>query len=260
MEKGAMVKLVAQDADGRTKTFELPATMGVRYLPRLPVPIEGIADSGDVSWKLLSDNIGYIYVRRIGDKLIERLDEAVAELKGASGLIIDVRGNSGGGFDSERSFRNFSPEDPAEPDRPRFAGPIAVLIDSRCISAGEGWASWFMAKKRARFFGETTAGASSRKTTYALKNGLYQVTFPVKAYTGFLDRPIEWRGLEPDVPLRQNAGDLARGRDTVLEAAIVYLRVAGKVSVQTPPSAPVKAAADESPSAPVAAPAPTKAQ
>lgn len=68
-----------------------------------------------------------------------------------------------------------------------------------------------------------TAGASSRKKTCTLKNGLYTVTFPVKAYTGFLDRPIERRGLEPDVPLRQNARDLAAGRDTVLEAAKRYL-------------------------------------
>ena len=100
---------------------------------------------------------------------------------------------------------------------------MALLIDARCISAGEGWTSWFVAKKRARLFGEATAGASSRKRTYPLKNGLYAVTFPVKAYTGYLDRPIERRGLEPDVPLRQNAQDLAAGRDTVLEAARRYL-------------------------------------
>ena len=195
----------------------------MRYLPRLPVPIEGINDSADVAWKMLSENIGYVYVRRIRDGLITDLDRAVGELKGARGLIIDVRGNSGGGFDDSRAFRNFTPDDPEEPDRPRFVGPIALLIDSRCISAGEGWASWFVAKKRARLFGEATAGASSRKTTYELKNGLYKVVFPVKAYFGFLDRPIERRGLEPDVPLRQNAMDLAQGRDTALEAAKAYL-------------------------------------
>lgn len=100
---------------------------------------------------------------------------------------------------------------------------MAVLIDARCISAGEGWASWFVARKRARFFGEITAGASSRKRQYTLSNGLYTVTYPVKAYTGFLDRPIERRGLEPDEPVRQSAGDLAEGRDTVLEAAKCYL-------------------------------------
>jgi C-terminal processing protease CtpA/Prc len=98
-----------------------------------------------------------------------------------------------------------------------------MLIDSRCISAGEGWASWFVANKRARLFGQATAGASSRKEEYTLSNGLYKVVVPVKAYTGFLDRPIELRGLEPDVPVRYSADDLAQGKDTVLLAAKKYL-------------------------------------
>ncbi len=251
MERGAAVALEFQDVEGKTHKFSLPAALDVRYLPRLPVPIPGIRDSGNVSWALLpvgqasslsssvgrvsnpspetgrvensSYHIGYIYVRRIQNDLLEQLDRAVGEVKDARGLVIDVRGNSGGGFDAPRAHRNFALDDKEEPDRPRFRGPIALLIDSRCISAGEGWASWFVATKRARLFGEATAGASSRKKTYTLKNGLYTVTFPIKAYTGFLDRPIERRGLEPDVPLRQNARDLAAGRDTVLEAAKRYI-------------------------------------
>ena len=35
----------------------------------------------------------------------------------------------------------------------------------------------------------------------------------------FLDRPIERRGIEPDVPVRMTATDLAAGVDTVLETA-----------------------------------------
>jgi len=224
MTQGQVVEVELERLDGELVTFKLHCTLGVRYLPRLPVPISGISDSANVSWTKLNGDIGYIYVRRIAGDLVERLDRAVGELKDAKGLIVDVRGNSGGGFDASRALRNFAPDDGQEPDRPRFHGPMAVLLDARCISAGEGWASWFIAEGRARTFGETTAGASSRKTTYPLKNGLYRVQFPVKAYTGFLDRPIELRGLEPDVPLRQSARDLAVGRDTVLEAAKKYLQ------------------------------------
>jgi C-terminal processing protease CtpA/Prc len=172
---------------------------------------------------MLENNIGLIYVRRIRDDLIPRLDQAVEALKNARGLIMDVRGNSGGGFDASRALRNFSLDDGLEPQRPRFKGPMALLTDARCVSAGEGWASWFIANKRAKVFGETTAGASSRKTVYTLTNGLFKVQYPVKAYTGFLDRPIERRGLEPDVSVKQNAKDLVAGRDTVLEAAKQYL-------------------------------------
>ena len=223
-ERGKNVKVGFEGVDGAGRVLDLPATLGVRYLPRLPVPVRGVRDDGNVGWTMLDDRTGYLYVRRIRNDLVEQLDRAVAELKDAKAIVVDVRGNSGGGFDADRSFRNFDRDDKAEPDRPRFHGPMAVLTDARCISAGEGWASWFVAKKRAKFFGEATAGASSRKRQHVLKNGLYTVTFPVKAYTGFLDRPIERRGLEPDVPVRQSAADLAAGRDTVLEAAREFLR------------------------------------
>ena len=148
-QRGAAVKLEMDDVAGARHGYELAAEMGIRYLPRLPVPIEGILDSGNVSWKKLEGNIGYIYVRRISAGLPEMLDKAVGELAGVRGLIVDVRGNSGGGFDAQRALRNFDANDEAEPDRPRYKGPMALLIDERCISAGEGWASWFVAKKRA---------------------------------------------------------------------------------------------------------------
>ncbi len=224
MEKGKVVKFEMLDTEGKAHEFELASALGARYLPRLPVTKEDIPDSADVSWKMLDEKIGYIYVRRIQDGLEASLDKAVSELKGAGGLIVDVRGNTGGGFERETSHVNFHPDGEAnEPNRPRYTGRMALLIDGRCISAGEGWASWFVASKRARVFGETTAGASSRKEIYTLKNRLYRVQLPVKAYGGFLDRPIERRGLEPDVEVKQSAADLAKGRDTVLEAAKEYL-------------------------------------
>jgi C-terminal processing protease CtpA/Prc len=222
-ERGALVKIETEDPAGQKRSFEVPAIAQAGYVPRLPVPIDGIRDDGNVEFKRLGGNVGYVYVRRIRDDLPEALDRALRGLGEVKGLIIDVRGNSGGGFDTRRAVRNFNIEDKDEPDRPRYAGPIALLLDERCISAGEGWASWFVATKRAKTFGSATAGASSRKETYTLTNGLYKVIVPVKAYTGFLDRPIELRGLEPDVPVRCNAKDLADGKDTVLETAKKWL-------------------------------------
>jgi C-terminal processing protease CtpA/Prc len=195
------------------------------------VPIDGIDDSADVAWKRLDNKLGYLRVRRIRADLPSQLDRALGELGAIDGLIIDVRGNSGGGFDARAALLNFDLNNTDHPERPRYRGPIALLIDERCISAGEGWASWFIANKRARVFGSATSGASSRKQEFTLTNGLFKVVVPVKAYNGFLDRPIERRGLEPDVEVRCNAADLAAGRDTVLEAAKKFLaepRQAGK--------------------------------
>jgi RNA polymerase sigma factor (sigma-70 family) len=228
-EQGVKLTIALEDTAGNRHVVEAAADLGFRYLPHLPVPRKAIKDSADLSWTLLDERIGYIYVRRIRQGLEAGLDRALKELGGLRGLVIDVRGNSGGGFDAETAFRNFdrSSDAAVEPLRPRYQGPIALLIDERCTSAGEGWASWFIANQRARVFGTTTEGASSRKETYTLSNGLYRVVIPVKHYTGFLDRPIERRGLEPDVEVRCTAQDLAQGRDTVVEAAAHWLKTAG---------------------------------
>ncbi len=229
--RGDTVRLELEDLTGRRLVVTLSSDYRGWYIPRLPVPRMGIEDGGaDVQWVKLERGIGYIHVRRIRQRLEVSLDQALNSLGDIRGLIIDVRGNSGGGFDPSTAFQNFDQAKGAEAkgaeakrQSPHYDGPIALLIDERCISAGEGWTSWFVAKKRARLFGTTTAGASSRKETYALTNGLYKVVIPVKAYTGFLDRPIERRGIEPDVEVRCNAEDLAQGRDTVAEAAARWL-------------------------------------
>ena len=231
MKRRATVALELEDVDGRTLGVKLTADARGWYIPRLPVPRPGIEDGGaDVQWVRLEDGIGYISVRRIRQGLEVSLDQALRALGDIKGLILDVRGNSGGGFDANTAFQNFDPA-PAGATAshwPLYRGPIAMLIDERCISAGEGWASWFVARKRARLFGTTTAGASARKEIYTLTNGLYKVQLPVKAYTGFLDRPIERRGLEPDVAVRCTARDISRGKDTVAEAAAEWLKQAGR--------------------------------
>jgi C-terminal processing protease CtpA/Prc len=221
--RGDPVELTLEDSDGKQYGHKLPATIGARYIPRSPVPMQGINDSADFGFKKLDDETGYLRVRRIREGLAASVDGALSEMGPIKHLIIDARGNSGGGFDGNLVFRNFDPDDKEQPDRPRFTGRIAILIDERCISAGEGWVSWFVAKKRAKLFGTTTAGASSRKETYTISNGLYSVVIPVRPYRGYLDRPIERRGIEPDVEVRSRASDLARGKDTVLEHARQWL-------------------------------------
>ncbi len=214
-----LIQLEIEAVDGKHKSIEVAATLDTAYVPRVAGAMDGIQDSAHVSFKRLDQGIGYIYVRRIPENLIELLDRAVGELHDCQGLILDVRGNSGGGFDAERAFRSFDPDDHANLNDPVFSGRLAVLIDSRCISAGEGWSSWFKAKNRAKFFGETTAGALGAQKTIDVAGGLFRVTYPLRAYTGFLDRPIERLGIAPDVPVRPNAKDLSQGIDTVLETA-----------------------------------------
>src|SRR5688500_12624058 len=153
MKERDPIMLVVEDAAGAKHELEMRATAQTSYIPRLPVPISGIPDSKSVSFTKLDENIGYLRVRRIGNDLEQGIDAALSGMGEVKGLIIDVRGNSGGGFDMQSAIRNFNLQDGREPTRPRHTGKIAVLIDERCISAGEGWTSWFVANKKAKLFG-----------------------------------------------------------------------------------------------------------
>ena len=63
--RGESVRLQGHDAAGKPFDLTMIADSEPGYTPRLPVPAAGIADSSDVSWKMLDGQVGYIYVRRI---------------------------------------------------------------------------------------------------------------------------------------------------------------------------------------------------
>ena len=67
------------------------------------------------------------------------------------------------------------------------------------------------------------SGASSRKKTIDVLGGAYRVIYSVKAYRGFLDRPIERLGIEPNVVLYHTAESISQGKDEVLIAARKHL-------------------------------------
>lgn len=220
--RGEMVTIVAERPNGMQLGFRVKADVGVRYQVRLPVPIAGIVDHAAVQSRLLPGGVGYLYVHQNDASMERGIDDALARMPQIQRLIIDIRGNAGGGFDPATGFQNFDCEGPPSA-HPRFCGPIAVLIDEFCMSSGEDWVSWFQSSGRARLFGATTAGTSAHKEDYTLINGHYKVRIPVRPYTAWAGRPIERRGIEPDEPVSYSAADIAARRDTVLEAAKAWL-------------------------------------
>ena len=133
----------------------------------------------NIEWRMLPQNIGYVKIRAevptlpqlLPDRVIQRAVAAFVQA-GAKGVVIDVRGNPGGAdklvprmmgfFVDARQFythttyydettMGFERQDAlalwTDPREPRFAGPIAVLVDEWCASACEGLA--LIGQKRA---------------------------------------------------------------------------------------------------------------
>lgn len=221
-ERGELMTIIAERPDGMQLGFRVKADVGVRYQTRLPVPIPGIVDHAAVQGRILPDGTGYLYLHENNQTMARDIDSVLRRMPQIERLVIDVRGNAGGGFDPATGFQNFDCEAPAN-GRPQFCGPVAVLTDEFCMSSGEDWVSWFQSSGRARLFGATTAGTSAHKEDYTLLNGYYKVRIPVRPYTAWAGRPIERRGIEPDEPVGYSAADIAAGRDTVLEAARAWL-------------------------------------
>ena len=97
----------------------------------------------------LESGFGYIYLRRI-DETIEKGIAAAMEAHGdVDGWIVDLRGNTGGGYD--RSLKTLIG---------RLKKPVAAIIDAGCISAGETVARDLVNECGARLFGTTSAGSS----------------------------------------------------------------------------------------------------
>jgi hypothetical protein len=71
-------------------------------------------DAGDVLFSRLDDGVGWLKVTKfpgaIGVDIAKQIDRAIHELKGCSRLIIDLRGNAGGGLAFLRVMSYLTPE------------------------------------------------------------------------------------------------------------------------------------------------------
>jgi carboxyl-terminal processing protease len=228
--KGTRLDVEFEDESGkkrkRTVTYE-----NASVVPNGPVfPPDGLASAGDVFHARTAAGNGYVHVRRCPDDLPQQMDAALAALGDVNGLVLDFRGNSGGGFDHEALFGRFVPSGTTLPFAPQYrsagplqyTGPMVVIVDATVRSAGETAAGIFKEDGRAYMIGETnTAGMSSSKTTIDLPSGLFQLYVSVASNKGrFNDgKGIEGIGVVPHEYVAYTSEDLFAKRDTLIVRA-----------------------------------------
>jgi carboxyl-terminal processing protease len=173
--------------------------------------------------------------------VIDGVEKAILEFQrnGARGIVLDLRGNSGGRLDvGSRLLARFIPDGPiyravdrrgreetvyVRDARPILSVPLAVLIDEGTASMGELFAAAIQEHHVGRVVGTTTAGAVAASVVMPLSDGsALQLTIE-QVYSGggaLLDRV----GVQPDEVVDLDLADLRLGHDTQLEAALAYLR------------------------------------
>ena len=165
-------------------------------------------------WELRDDGIGHIRLLQFSDHSGEEVREAVTELQGqgATGLVLDLRGNPGGLLSEAIAVTSaFADEGVAviveERDQQRetyeVTGdavtdlPLVVLVDGGSASASEIVAGALQDLGRATVVGETTFGKGTVQTVRLLGDGSGVKFTTARYYTPSGDS-IEGVGVVPD--------------------------------------------------------------
>jgi len=164
------------------------------------------------------------------------------------GLILDFRGNGGGGFDHDAFMGRFVPSGktlafgksyPSAGPNP-YGGPIVVIIDGNVRSAGETGSGIFKEDGRAFVIGESaTAGMSAQKEQFDLPSGKWALYVAVGSNKGRFNggKGIEGIGVPPHEQVEFKAKDLDAGVDTLIARAEELLKKFPQAKVPYDPKA-----------------------
>ncbi len=209
-----------------------------------PVTIEIVREEitiDSVYLDMLPDDIALIQITRFADKTSDELIAALSDAlqSGASGIILDLRGNPGGYLDvtvdvasefldggivlyEADEAGNIFKEWTASSGGLAIDLPIAVLVDGGSASGSEVLAGALQDRGRATLIGTETFGKGSVNVVRKLSDGSALVVTTARWLTPD-HHMIEGVGLTPDIEVNITIDDIASGRDPQLESAIQYL-------------------------------------
>jgi carboxyl-terminal processing protease len=197
-----------------------------------------------VSYRLPS---GFTYMKIAGSLMSpvdDRFQSEFKTLKDSPGLIIDLRGISGGNilgiglkianhfFPAKVSFGKFTTRSgETAPHRSLSAGgsdpiyrePVVILIDETTRSAGEVFASGFQENGRAKIVGLQSCGCVLDRDSKKVKGGGV-LLYSHFGYVSGKGRKLEGTGVIPDKVVPTTIAALRQGRDVIIEEAERILR------------------------------------
>lgn len=188
--------------------------------------------------------------------LLPALEKAMDHLANCRGIVLDLRGNTGGviglligtagffvdsavslGTLSARSTRLQYVVNPRRSNRRGdqvrpYAGPLAILVDRHSASSTELFAQGMRDIGRVRIFGDSTAGEALPSTLLKLPNGDV-LMHPIADFHAPGGRRVEASGVVPDFLIPTTRRTLLAGRDLALDAALAWVGGTGVVPEST---------------------------
>ena len=199
--------------------------------------------AGGLRYKILDDNIGYVYYGSFTNSIGEgNLDEVIQHFMFCQGMIIDIRSNGGGTlttaerlaarFCQEKTLvgyiqhktgkghNDFSSEEPQyiEPSRNlRWQKPVVLLTNRGVFSAANEFTKYMKCMPQVTVVGDQTGGGSGLPFTATLPNG-WTVRFSACPSYDRNHQQTEF-GIAPDYKVDLTSADFSRGKDTIIEFA-----------------------------------------
>jgi carboxyl-terminal processing protease len=186
----------------------------------------------------ISENVGYIRFNMFAIPVIEKFCRSIGEFKTKRGLVIDLRGNTGGilasvptlagmltaeSLDLGTSIYRTRSEPLKAPSKAKnFKGRVVVLVDDRTASAAEMFALSLREDGRALIVGQHTSGEALPSVIVSLPTGA-RLIYPFANYRSPAGTYVEGNGIEPDRVVQVDRKSLLSGKDVQLDVAVSML-------------------------------------
>lgn len=199
--------------------------------------------TGGMVYKILEDNIGYVYYGSFSDAISESgLSQILNKMALCKGMIIDVRNNGGGnltnverfsgrffnenthiGYISHKigpghnDFSQLYPKYVISSNSVRYQKPVVVLTNRGCYSATNEFVSIMKYAPKVTIVGDRTGGGSGLPFSSELPNG-WSIRFSTSPMFNAQKEQIEF-GVEPDFKVMMLKSDADENKDSIIEAA-----------------------------------------
>ena len=188
-----------------------------------------------VECKKLDKNTGYIHILSfIGNETPVEFISALDKVKDTKGLILDLRGNTGGLFQNAVFVANLflksgdivnvigrdglSSSYRVQENQFVYDKPLVVLVDGDSASASEIVSGALKDNNRAKIVGTKTFGKGVVQKIYALPNQM-GMNLTIAKYLTPSGRDINEKGIEPDYEVTFTREDVQKNFDRQLEFA-----------------------------------------
>ncbi len=196
--------------------------------------------------KLFNDSVGYIryssFLSLISEEVLDRLIKKYAN---TSGIIIDIRDNTGGaiamvnvlaarfvekktlmGYNRYKAgpgHNDFTKAYPKhlEPKGTSYKGKVVVLTNRKVYSAANEFAAYMAELPNVTLIGDQTGGGGGAPISGELMNG-WTFRFSANQLLNPRMEQIEF-GVPADIKVDISPADEAAGKDTILETALQFL-------------------------------------